>query len=467
MKQGLLLTKFHNGFSVAEVLIAAAVLTVFIASTATALLDFGRNIRTSGNKQRAVLLAEEALEASRNIRDAAFSNLADGTYGLATVSNQWNFTGSSDTNGIFTRQTAVSTINANQKQITSTVSWQDRAVMQRSVTLSTYLTNWQAIIGGNWANCAQGSSLDISGSQDGLKIQTSGNYAYLVRNDSTPDFVVIDVSNAASPSLVGSLDLTGSPTNIAVSGNYAYVSSSDNSGELVIVDISTPSSPSVVGTYNAVGNADGLGVYVNGTTAYLVRASSASDEFIVINVATPSSPSLVGSLNLGADSNEVYVSGNYVYVASSSDSGELQVVSIATPSSPVLSASLDISGNQNALTITGFSSTLVLGRANNFLYTINVSTPTSPAVLGSFDSGGLVNDVALGNSNTYVFIGDSAQTAEFQVVDIATPSAPALVCATDLAGQVDLKGVAYSSVLNRAFGAGSASTQELVIIAPN
>lgn len=457
--------KSQAGFSVAEAVIAAAVLTVFISGIATALVTINRNTQTSGHKQQAVMLAEEALEASRNIRDNGFSNLVDGSYGLATTTNQWNFSGSSDQVGIFTRQTTVSTIAANQKQISSTVSWQD-ASLSRSVSLSEYLTNWQAAVGGNWSSCTQGTSLDISGSQDGLKIQTQGSYAYLVRGGSSSNFLIVDVSNSLSPALTGSLDLPGAPTNIAVSGNYAYVSSSNNSSELEIIDISNPSSPSVVGTYNAAGNADGYGVYVNGTTVYLVRASSSSNEFFIVNASNPASPSLLGSLDLGSDGNEVYVSGNYSYIASASNSQELQVVNISTPGAPSLAGSLNLSGNENALSISGFGSTVVLGRSNDILYVISASTPSLPVEMGTYDTGGNVNDISLGNSNTYAFIADTDQTAEFQIIDISNPSSPILVCSTDLSGQVDLQGIAYSSSLNQAFGAGSSNSEELVIISP-
>jgi len=134
-----------KGFSVVEIIIAAAVLAVFISGLVSAYVSFGRQIRTSGHKQQAAVLAEEAIEAVRNIRDSAFSNLTDGTYGLATTTNQWQFSGSSDITGIFTRATTISTVSSNQKQITSTVSWQDYG-NSRTVSESAYLTNWQSSV---------------------------------------------------------------------------------------------------------------------------------------------------------------------------------------------------------------------------------------------------------------------------------------------------------------------------------
>ncbi len=134
------------GFSVVEVIIAAAVLSIFISGLTAAYIGFARQIRSSGHKQQASLLSEEALEAVRNIRDNSYTNITDGTFGISYAANQWNLTGTNDTNGIYTRQVTISTINSNQKQVTSTVTWRDNNI-SRSVSSGTYLTNWQASVG--------------------------------------------------------------------------------------------------------------------------------------------------------------------------------------------------------------------------------------------------------------------------------------------------------------------------------
>ena len=78
----------------------------------------------AGQRARAATLADEGLEAVRNIRDANFSNLTDGTFGLTTTGNQWNLSGASDTSDIFSRAITISTVDANRKSITSSITWQ-------------------------------------------------------------------------------------------------------------------------------------------------------------------------------------------------------------------------------------------------------------------------------------------------------------------------------------------------------
>ena len=97
----------------------------------------------SGNRSRAVNIAEEGLEAVRNIRDSNYALLAPGSYGLSKDSGSWTLSGSSDTVGIFTRQIQINEISANTSEIISTVSWQWKDSDRNTLSLTTYLTRWK------------------------------------------------------------------------------------------------------------------------------------------------------------------------------------------------------------------------------------------------------------------------------------------------------------------------------------
>jgi len=126
-------------------LVAISIFLIFVLAITNVTVNVEKQAKNSANRERAVSLANEAIEVSRNIRDNSFANLVDGTYGLSTSSNQWIYSGLSDTSGIFTRQLTISTLNANQKQLNVTVSWPDQISNTNSVTLSSILSNWQAI----------------------------------------------------------------------------------------------------------------------------------------------------------------------------------------------------------------------------------------------------------------------------------------------------------------------------------
>jgi len=467
------INKYSKGQSLIELIIAVALFAIVILGLFLLIFDSYNASHLALEITKADFLAEEGLEAARSIRDNNFLDLSAGSHGLVVSSGHWIFQGtnenlSSELNGGI-RSILIEDVGTDRKKISSTVSWDFTENRPEEIKLISYLTNWQKVVSliGDWSKPIQETSINISGNNDGSKIQVQGNYAYIIINGGNPNFLIIDVSNSESPSVVGSLDLNGTPTNIAVSGDYAYLSNDDNNEELQIIDISIKSSPSVVRTYNAPGNANANGVYVSGTTVYLVRASSAQNEFLVINVAIPASPALLGSLDLSANGNEVVVSGNFAYVASGDNSQELKVINIMIPASPTPAGSLNLPSNTDATTIALAGSTVFIGQGSTF-YTINVTTPRSPIQLGSFNVSGTLNDIALnlGNANTYVFIATSANSLEFQVINVSNPISPVLLGSVNTAGNDDLNGIAYDATLDRAFCVGARNTEEFIIIAP-
>jgi len=454
-----------KGFISIEALLAATIFGLLVTGLVGAYLYGQEATVLSGSRVRAVMLAEEGLEVVRNIRDASYANLVDGTYGLATSSNQWIFSSSSqDIIGGFTRQVTIATVDSKRKSITSNISWQQNQQRSGLVSLISRLTNWMAIVIGDWANPnTLAGTYNASGNNDGLKIAVQGNYAYIVRNGGTPDFLIVNISNPSSPSLAGSLTLTGTPNNIFVSGNYAYVTNSDNVQELQIIDISNPLLPSVVGTFNASGNGNGMGIYVVGSIAYLGRDTAGEDTFVTVNISNPSSPSLIGSIDLDQIGYEVVVSGNYAYIASDDNEQELKVVNITTPSAPTLAGGLNLAGNTDAITIARASSTLLVGQGSS-LRIVNISTPTNPSLISSFTGGNTINEISLGNGNAYAFLAESNGPSELEIVNISTLNVPTQVGIYN--ASATFNGVAYDGVSDRAYVVGAANTAELSVIAP-
>ena len=134
----------NTGFSLVEILVAIGVFLIFVTMTVGVIVSSNKQLQNSGHKERATSLAEEAIEAVRNLRDANFNNLTDGTFGLNTVSSKWNLVSTPDITDIFTRTLNISSISTNQKKVVATVTWSDQISQNNSVSLNTYLTNWSA-----------------------------------------------------------------------------------------------------------------------------------------------------------------------------------------------------------------------------------------------------------------------------------------------------------------------------------
>ncbi len=153
------------GFSIIEVILAVSIFGILVAAIIGALIYGRQSTALSGTRSRAVFLAEEGIEASRNIRDSGFGNLAVGAHGLATSPSGWVFSGVQDATDIFTRQVEVASINTQTKIVTSTITWQQTESRNGRVVLSTRLTNW-ARVGGRGGMLVYA---DFSGNDDVIR----------------------------------------------------------------------------------------------------------------------------------------------------------------------------------------------------------------------------------------------------------------------------------------------------------
>lgn len=149
MKKGWLNTKAGTsgrGFLLVEIILASSVFVLFLTAFSGALYYGIQSSTFAGDRARAVMIAEEGLEAARNIRNINFSNLWSGTHGLAYSNNAWSFSGTQDVVDIYTRQIVVTDVDANRKNIIVTVTWPQTSDRMGSVALTGRFTNWKSII---------------------------------------------------------------------------------------------------------------------------------------------------------------------------------------------------------------------------------------------------------------------------------------------------------------------------------
>ncbi len=178
--------KNTDGFSIVEVLLAGSLFLIIVSTFIGAAVYGEESTVVAGQKSRAAFLAEEASEAVRNIRDDSFANLTDGLHGLAVASDQWIFSGTSDTTEGFTRQISISTVDANRKEVVSTVTFQETPQRSGSFSITTYLTNWQSSGRGGMIAYA-----DYSGNNDVIRYKILDPITKTWGSQQTvPDFAV-------------------------------------------------------------------------------------------------------------------------------------------------------------------------------------------------------------------------------------------------------------------------------------
>ncbi len=474
------------GFSLVEVILSTAVFVLLVTALVGAYLYGQEATMLAGNHARANMIAEEGLEAARNIRDASYAGLTNGMHGLLVSSNQWGFSGTSDVTDIFTRQVVVSTTeDTNRKNLTSTVTWQQNPSRTGSVSLVSRLVNWLGTKKGLAPVLFGILNLTVANSghntADAISIASQGNYVYLGRaTNPSNEFFVINVTDPALPIISGQLALGGDPNDIAVSGNYAYIASSDNASELTVVDITNPASPTIAANFDLTAensgnaNTDGLAVVMGKTNyVYLTRSTSGGKEFYVFDITTPTSPSLVGSADLNGDLAEIARSGNYAYGASSDNTQEFQVVDVTTVTSPALVASLDLNEGDtaaNGISIAIGTDTVYVGRDGSTgspeFYLINITTPTSPSITSTLDIGThILKSLDYSASANLVFVANKDPASDdYYAIDVSIPGSPALLTSLNLSGEPNK--LVYESGADKVYVASGSDSEELQVISP-
>ncbi len=144
-KKILKLVLTNSGFSIIEILVSASIFSLISVSMIGAYIFLNDVGVYSGEKTRALFLAEEGIEAVRNIKDEHFSNLDDGTWGLYEHGGQWNLQDTSDMFGIYTRTIQISSIDDDTKKVESLVTWENKRSNLSSVYLETSFSDWSRI----------------------------------------------------------------------------------------------------------------------------------------------------------------------------------------------------------------------------------------------------------------------------------------------------------------------------------
>lgn len=139
----------NKGQSLIEILVALAIFILVISVIFAIVGGSFLNIRQGQETLQAVFLAQEGLEAVRSIRDYDWTNLINGSYGLATIANQWILSGIEEDIGSQLnqgkRQMTISDDGPDRKLITAKISWELLPGRSNEVELFTVLANWRKI----------------------------------------------------------------------------------------------------------------------------------------------------------------------------------------------------------------------------------------------------------------------------------------------------------------------------------
>jgi len=155
--------KTNKGFSIIEVILAAAIFVIFSGGAVALVLHSFSSTRLAKEQLIANNYASEGIDAVKSIGNQSYASLVN-TVGVGvsvTGGGVWTFSGTNNTFDKYTRVITVSdvqrdgsnnvvasggTLDANTKKITSTVTWNFSPNRNKTITLTSYITNWQATI---------------------------------------------------------------------------------------------------------------------------------------------------------------------------------------------------------------------------------------------------------------------------------------------------------------------------------
>jgi uncharacterized repeat protein (TIGR02543 family) len=158
---------------------------------------------------------------------------------------------------------------------------------------------------------------------------------------------------------------------------------------------------------------------------------------------------LVGSI--GGYINAVAVQGSYCYIGEGST---FTVLNVSNPAAPTPVARLAMPGLVQDIALYSASGKqyAVVADGDAGLQVVDVTTPTAPALKGYFNTGDWANGVAVSNNLAYVANNNSG----LAVLDISTPTKPKLSGTVSVGGEA--YGVAVQQITNHLFafvGTGS------------
>lgn len=247
----------------------------------------------------------------------------------------------------------------------------------------------------------------------GYDLGASGSYLFTTNR--APNLRVYDISTVANPQLVGQYDEPDG-CQFAVNNQKLYV----GDDRLFTVDTTDPQLGHVIGQSEARGLGDGNRIRIVGPYAYV-----ASDGLEIFDVADPANPSWVGALDQNTTVYDVDILGGYAYLTTMNG---LSIIDVTNPASPSEEGSFtDVSDVRrvDAFELNDSRYAILTPRTTQGMTIVNVDTPSEPALVAAIKTAKYSDVVVAGHYAYAAAIFGGVQVFDLQ--DIAHPSVVATI----------------------------------------
>lgn len=156
-------------------------------------------------------------------------------------------------------------------------------------------------------------------------------------------------------------------------------------------------------------------VFVAGNYAYVADGAAG---LRIVDISNPASPNLVGTYDSPGTAYGVFVSGNYAYLA---DSNSVRIVDISTPATPNAVGNFATTNSCKGVYVSGNYVYAADGTTGVWIY--DISNPASPVYKSVYNSSGTAKNVTVLNNTAYI----ADYTGGLKIVDVTTPTSPTLL----------------------------------------
>lgn len=263
----------------------------------------------------------------------------------------------------------------------------------------------------------------VTGVQYITDVVVKGNRAYLVVGGGVE---IVDISDPANPAYLGGYMRGFMNTSLAVSGNYVFLGVDRQRdvyypafNGLEILDVSDATTPKLIGSLAVAVSDYHQTLYrmaIEGDTLYAVQPSSGLVD--IFNVSDPSVPKLISETKLGSVVKtvsgpvDINAKGKYAYLADL-QSG-FSVVDMTDKEIPVVVGTFDQLGNDKSQTVDVIGNRAYVGQADGTVLVLDVTHKDTPSLLTTYKSNYGVNRILVTGEKAYL-----ATTAGMEIVDIS------------------------------------------------
>jgi hypothetical protein len=285
----------------------------------------------------------------------------------------------------------------------------------------------------------------------GIALRDSLAYVAASNAPGWDNFWIVDVSDEANPTVVGSTEIPNVDLyDVVVSGDYAYAAACTYVNGIYVLNIAEPTNPvNLAGYYFPTPE----GIQHLAISRDLLFASSGLSQCVwILDISNPLPIDCVSTITLPTTAGGIFVRFPYLF-ATARFSG-LFVFDVSDPAAPVQVAELATTGYDYDIEIFG-SRGYVTTDSPRGIQIVDVSDPAAPTRLGRLSTRFFVSAVSVDGGFGYL----AGENAGLQIADLGDPTNAYLLGGIDTDCALEVRFRSYLAFLGDRGGLRIAASQ--------